>query len=375
MILCYKITWSIYGECATRTKSASLGDRKNPLIQRRLDFWLISNSLQDDIENVDILSSVKSDHSAIILNIDSVKNLNHGPSFWKFNNSLLDDEQYIKLIEQLVPDWIEEINYSDDARVQWDWLKYNIRKETITYSKAKAKERREKIKRIEHKLKIAEEKLADSPIDDTQNEIDTLKSAYEKEYEYITKGAIIRSRATWYEKDLYKEKNSEELISENCPFLNSGNIPKLSPAMRELCEGELTFAECFNTLSSFQSNKTPGNDGLTVEFYKCFWKLLGSLLVHSLNYAYKHGELSSSQKQALIALIEKKDKDRRQLKNWRPISLINVDVKIGTKAIAKRLEKVLPEIVHHNQNAYVKGRTIFDAVRSIDDIIKLNIIK
>ena len=392
--------------------------QKNPLIQRRLDFWLISNSLQDDIENVDILTSVKSDHSAIILNIDSVKNLNHGPSFWKFNNSLLDDEQYTKLIEQLVPDWIEEINYSDDARVQWDWLKYNIRKETITYSKAKAKERREKIKRIETQLKIAEEKLADSPNDDTQNEFDALKSACEKEYDYITKGAIIRSRATWYEKgeknnkyflnlqnnkktkstirklerkngnitvdpkcimdelhsfysDLYKEKNSEELTYENCPFLNSGNIPKLSPAMRELCEGELTIAECFNTLSSFQNNKTPGNDGLTVEFYKCFWKLMGSLLVNCLNCAYKHGELSSSQKQALIVLIEKKDKDRRQVKNWRPISLINVDVKIGTKAIAKRLEKVLPEIIHHSQNAYVKGRTIFDAVRTIDDIIKL----
>ena len=171
--------------------------------------------------------------------------------------------------------------------------------------------------------------------------------------------------------DLYKEKNSEELTYENCPFLNSGNIPKLSPAMRELCEGELTIAECFNTLSSFQNNKTPGNDGLTVEFYKCFWKLMGSLLVNCLNCAYKHGELSSSQKQALIVLIEKKDKDRRQVKNWRPISLINVDVKIGTKAIAKRLEKVLPEIIHHSQNAYVKGRTIFDAVRTIDDIIKL----
>ena len=86
--------------------------------QRRLDFWLISNSFQDDIENADILTSVKSDHSAIILDIDSVKNINHGPSFWKFNNSLLDDEQYIKLIEQLVPAWLEEVNYSDDARVQ-----------------------------------------------------------------------------------------------------------------------------------------------------------------------------------------------------------------------------------------------------------------
>ena len=93
------------------------------------------------------------------------------------------------------------------------------------------------------------------------------------------------------------------------------------------------------------------------------------MLVKSLNYSYKHGELSSSQKEAVIVLIEKKDRDRRQIKNWRPISLINVDVKIGTKAIAKRLEKVLPEIIHHNQNAYVKGRTIFDAVRTIDDII------
>ena len=64
-----------------------------------------------------------------------------------------------------------------------------------------------------------------------------------------------------------------------------------------------------------------------------------------------------------------KDKDRRNISNWRPISLINVDVKIGSKAIAKRLEAVLPKIIHHNQCAYVKDRTICDAVRSIDDIL------
>ena len=54
-----------------------------------------------------------------------------------------------------------------------------------------------------------------------------------------------------------------------------------------------------------------------------------------LNYAHFHGELSYSQKQAVIILIEKKDKDRRWIKNWRPISLVNVDVKIGSKAIAR----------------------------------------
>ena len=73
------------------------------------------------------------------------------------------------------------------------------------------------------------------------------------------------------------------------------------------------------------------------------------MLVKGLNYSYRHGELSASQKQAVIVLVEKKDRDRRQIKNWRPISLINVDVKIGTKAIAKRMEKVLPQIIHHNQ--------------------------
>ena len=65
----------------------------------------------------------------------------------------------------------------------------------------------------------------------------------------------------------------------------------------------------------------------------------------------------------------KKDKDRRDISKWRPISLINVDVKIGSKAIAKRLENVLPSIIHHNQSAYVKDRTIFDAVRTIEDIM------
>ena len=137
-----------------------------------------------------------------------------------------------------------------------------------------------------------------------------------------------------------------------------------------MCEGQLTYSECFKVLSTFSNNKTPGNDGLTIEFYNFFWLEIGTLLVDSLNYAYFHGELSNSQKQAVITLIEKKDKDRRWIKNWRPISLVNVDVKIGSKAIAKRLENVLPHIIHYDQNAFVKGRTIFDATRTISDVME-----
>ena len=95
-------------------------------------------------------------------------------------------------------------------------------------------------------------------------------------------------------------------------------------------------------------------------------------MVESLNYSYDYGELSNSQKEALITLIEKRDKDKRDLSNWRPISLINVDVKIGSKAIAKSSERVLPKIIHYNQCAYVKGRTIFDAVRTIEDVMEFS---
>ena len=58
---------------------------------------------------------------------------------------------------------------------------------------------------------------------------------------------------------------------------------------------------------------------------------LGKLLVSVFNYAFEVGEFSSSQKQAVITLIQKKDEDNMLIKNWIPISLINVDIIIASK--------------------------------------------
>ena len=63
-------------------------------------------------------------------------------------------------------------------------------------------------------------------------------------------------------------------------------------------------------------------------------------MIDCLNHGALQGELSISQRQGIISLIPKKDKDLLSLKNWRPISLLNTDYKIATKCIAKRLEKV-----------------------------------
>ena len=71
--------------------------------------------------------------------------------------------------------------------------------------------------------------------------------------------------------DLYDEKPGIRTDYTNCPFLqNSSTIPKLSDSMRDLCEGQLTYSECFKVLSTFSNNKTTGNDGLTIEILQFF---------------------------------------------------------------------------------------------------------
>ena len=72
----------------------------------------------------------------------------------------------------------------------------------------------------------------------------------------------------------------------------------------------------------------------------------------------------------MIILIEKKGKDKRYLKNWRPISLINVDAKIASKALAFRIRKVITNLIHTDQTASVKGRYIGESVRLISDILE-----
>ena len=103
---------------------------------------------------------------------------------------------------------------------------------------------------------------------------------------------------------------------------------------------------------------------------RTFLGKLGAFLVSTLNHSFEKGELSASQKQAIITLIEKKDKDKRLIKNWRPISLINVDIKVASKSIANGLKAVIHNLISVDQTAYVKGRFIGESVRVINDLIK-----
>ena len=184
---------------------------------------------------------------------------------------------------------------------------------------------------------------------------------------------ILKEQERFYN-NLYKSSiNGPNTASRSSSFLNSLNIPKLLEEQKALCEGKISSEECFRILDNFQNNKTPGNDGIPIEFYRKFWSLISESFVRCANECFKKGEMSRSQKQAVITLIEKKGKDRSLLENWRPISLVNVDAKIMSKVIASRIKNVLPYIIHHNQTGYVKDRFIGETIRSIFDIMDFTV--
>ena len=97
-----------------------------------------------------------------------------------------------------------------------------------------------------------------------------------------------------------------------------------------------------------KNGKSPGNNGLSTEFYVCFFDEINQFLIKTLNESFNVGQLSTSQRQAVITLIEKKDKDKRMIKNWRQISLIKVDAKITSEVLALRMQKVLASIINYD---------------------------
>ena len=141
---------------------------------------------------------------------------------------------------------------------------------------------------------------------------------------------------------------------------------RLSDSDRTACEGALTLAEATEALRRANRNKSPGADGLSVEFYSPFWDSLGEVLVAVFNQGLQNGELPNSMKASITRLVHKKD-DKRNLKNWRPISLLNVDYKICSKAVSIRLAKVLGSIVDPDQTCSIPGRTIFSNLALLRD--------
>ena len=111
-------------------------------IERRLDFFLISNVLQESIIKTDVLASFCTDHSPILFSLQLKDMPTRGKGFWKFNNSLTSNDEYVEKMKNQISETLRMLDQDKitDKHLRWEYLKYEIRKFTMNFSKNLVKE-------------------------------------------------------------------------------------------------------------------------------------------------------------------------------------------------------------------------------------------
>ncbi len=298
----------------------------------------------------------------------------------------------------------------------WQFLKRRIKEHTITYSIKKAICKKDEIREIETNLDKIDFQCTQSSNVEEMNMLQNRRHEYKEKLNtyYLDRaiGAQIRSKAKWVEEgerstsfflNLEKQHQSHNSIksvkygslkasdnegildictqfysnlykSTEIPdskvdsYLKGINVPrKLSEDEKRECDGRITVNECDIVIQKLKKHKSPGLDGLTAEFYIKFWTELKDIVTDSYNESYDLACLPESMRLAVMSLIFKKG-DAENLENFRPISLINVDYKILTFALANRIHKVIGKLINPNQVAYIHKRFIGTNIRLINDV-------
>lgn len=171
----------------------------------RIDFWLISNELDSNVNETRIDPSILSDHKVIFLsllmgNSPLKKNL----TLWKLNNTLLKDELFKEQVKEVISENWRKAQEEKCFGKHWEFAKYQIRNIAIMRGKALAKEKRFQQNRILKDIITIYER--DSPSQVDINQLLCLQLELDKIYENMAQGAFIRSRRKWLEKG---EKNTK----------------------------------------------------------------------------------------------------------------------------------------------------------------------
>lgn len=136
------------------------------------------------------------------------------------------------------------------------------------------------------------------------------------------------------------------------------------------CDEQINEEEIKRAINELNKNKSPGIDGLGNEFYIVFKDILTGILKEVYEEIFKEGELNVRMGMWLIELIYKRKGEKTDLKNYRPITMLNTDLKILSKVLANRLKEIMPSIIKTNQVYGVKGRDLADTTISIKDTIR-----
>ena len=161
----------------------------------------------------------------------------------------------------------------------------------------------------------------------------------------------------------------QQLYSTDLKYLNKLNLPQLSESERDMLDEPITMSEISWALKNMANDKAPGTDGLSVNFYKTFWSRLKGVFFDLVTEIVEDGQFHLTARYGILSLLEKIGKDSLILKNWRPLTLLNVDNKIYSKVLANRMPKVLPSIIHHMQNGFMKGRQMTENVMKLIQVM------
>ena len=333
-----------------------------------------------------------------------------GPGYWKLNCSHLNNEVYKSGIKTVINDVSNETGNNMPYSTVWEILKRRVKMFSIEYATNEAKKKRSLFKELENNLQdLNTDNLTNEQIVQKENIQRQLSELYSNK----CRGTQVRARAKWlaqgeqnnkyfmslekhrqannviecikldngktvvkqsevlceigkYYERLYSSANVD--VEEIRMYLDEIEIPTvLSEQQKQSLEGMPDENECENVLYNMKDNRSPGMDGIPIEFYKCFWGEIKELYLHMIEECWQIEDMPFSMKTAVLALIHKGD-DKDRLKYYRPISLMNSDYKLLAFVFAERMQKVLSYIVHTNQSGYIRSRYIGCNIRNIIDI-------
>ena len=158
-------------------------------------------------------------------------------------------------------------------------------------------------------------------------------------------------------------------LEEMDKFIERYNLPRLNQEEIENMKRPITSKETETVIENLPTNKSPEQDGFTGEFYQTFRAELTSTFLKLFQKTAGEGTLPNAFYEATITLIPKPDKDTIKKENYRPISLMNRDIKILNKILANIIQQHIKRIIHHDQLGFIPGMKGFFNIHNSNNVI------